>query len=279
MIYVNKHEYLDSTVPLELDFKQSVQIQTEAFKNSNIKSLSFDNLETIIETDAFENCNNLTTIKFNSMKLIANGSFSMCKNISDVSFDNKSFGTKLNYTIFDTCKIKNLTINNVHIGSYAFINCKIENITLTNCILDSNCFYNINGINSIWVEDSIITDTPFSINNSNKLSVKLINCDIDARKPLFYNNVIIDLFLDSNLIPKKDECLTDKEIARNISQQFPSCRIGNLFYNQNMFKEEHFESSKFINVEPINLDILLELKKSYKNVTNYYKKLEEIKEL
>ena len=280
MRYIKKHEYLNSIAPLNLKFDY-IHIQTEAFKNSNVQSLFFKG-NTTIEENAFENCKNLTDIEFATPFLKLNNSFVGCNNIENLTISGDSIlDVKLNSIVFDCCKIKNLTIKNAKISPYVFMNSKIENITLIDCKLEENCFYNINNVNSIWIENCCLRNgNSFKISNSNRLSIKLINCQTDFNKTLFHDTTIMDLVLDTDLVPERyKEEFTDKEISRKLSMQFTSCKIGHLFYNQNFFKEEYFNDSKFLNVEPINLDILLELKKNYKDMNNYYKKLEELREL
>lgn len=109
----------DVVIPAELEDKTIVNISTNAFKNSKLKSIKFSS-DIVIEANAFENCKNLQTIiNSNYVTRIDKEAFKGCVSLNSVSFEN---ATIIGSNAFDGCdgvKLFNVPKATVFAGAFA----------------------------------------------------------------------------------------------------------------------------------------------------------------
>lgn len=238
-------------------------------------------------SDDFETCygfcnpkNNKEIILHENTHTIALDSFKNESNIEKIVFNEK-----LEYIgrgAFKNSSIKDINLNNVRIELRAFSDCKeLENVKLYNCAVQNSAFEDSN-IKYFETNSEIISQNCFIrayIEDIKLLSgVKIIG-ESAFEETKFKNKT---LYLPSGLEELRENCFAFtnlEQIFVNDDLKAADTAIIEPFGNETLFiinknlKEKNF--FKWAKTKVIDLDVLIDENKSFKEINDFYKNKSE----
>lgn len=157
---ISENAFLNSNVEKVLINTNSIDVENDAFKNSNLKYIDFQKIGYLgdnafentkisnvkfsinlnhLGDNVFENCKNLTTVDCSELALeFSDGLFSGCSMLNEIK--NANYMTAVGFYSFSGClALKNcdfLTHNIVKICDYAFENSGLESVKIPSGVFD-----------------------------------------------------------------------------------------------------------------------------------------------
>ena len=195
------------------------------------------------------------------------------------------FNEKLEYIgaeAFKNSSVKDINLSNVRIGFNAFLGCKeLKNVKLYNCLIQNSAFENSN-IEYFETNSEIISQNCFF--NAYIENIKLLNgvkiIEESAFEEAKFKNKT--LYLPMGLEELKEHCFTFinlEQIFVNDDLKTADVAIIEPFGNETLFiinkrlEEKHF--FKWAKTKVMDLDILINENKSFKEINDFYKNKSE----